>query len=85
MIEITTVSSRGRVTIPASFRVKMGLSSGSKVAFIDGEDGRVYVIKASSLALEKAQEAFAGFAEKAGFKNEDEAMAFAIEIRKGKH
>ena len=85
MIEITTVSSKGQVTIPAAFREKLGLSSGSKVAFIDGEDGKVYLRKASSLALEKAQEAFAGFAEKAGFKNEDEAMAFAIEVRKGKH
>lgn len=84
MIETTTISSKGQVTIPLSFREKLGLSSGSKVAFVDGEDGNVYVINASLLSLRKAQDAFSGLAEKAGFENEEQAMTFAIETRKGK-
>lgn len=84
MIETTTISSKGQVTIPASFRGKLGLTSGSKVAFIDGDDGNVYVINASLLSLKKAQNAFAGLAEEAGLETEDQAIAFAIKTRKGK-
>ena len=83
MIETTTISSKGQVTIPLAFRDKLGLRAGAKVAFIDGEDGNVYVVNASLLALRKAQEAFAGFGG-AAFENEEDAMAFAIETRKGK-
>ena len=58
MIETTTISSKGQVTIPASFRDKLGLSAGSKVAFIDGEDGNVYVMNASILSLKRLQDIF---------------------------
>lgn len=83
MIETTTISSKGQVTIPLAFRDKLGLRAGAKVAFIDGEDGNVYVVNASLLSLKKAQEAFSGFGAGA-FESEEDAMAFAVETRKGK-
>ena len=84
MIETTTISSKGQVTIPLAFRDKLGLQAGSKVAFIDGEDGNVYVINASLLSLKKAQEAFAKLASDLGIDTEDQAIEIAIETRKGK-
>ncbi|MBO5528266.1 MAG: AbrB/MazE/SpoVT family DNA-binding domain-containing protein [Bacilli bacterium] len=84
MIETTTISSKGQVTIPASFRDKLGLSAGSKVAFIDGEDGNVYVMNASILSLKRLQDIFQKVADEKPFENEEQAMAFAIDTRKGR-
>lgn len=84
MIETTTISSKGQVTIPASFRDKLGLSAGSKVAFIDGEDGNVYVMNASILSLKRLQDIFQKAADEKPFENEEQAMAFAIDTRKGR-
>lgn len=84
MIETTTISSKGQVTIPASFRDKLGLSAGSKVAFIDGEDGNVYVMNASILSLKRLQDIFQKVTDEKPFENEEQAMAFAIDTRKGR-
>ena len=84
MIETTTISSKGQVTIPAGFREKLGLKKGTKVAFVEDENGRVYVMNATLFYLKQIQESLKGFAEEAGFKTEEDAMAFAISVRKGK-
>ena len=84
MVETATISSKGQVTIPLSFRKKLGLEEGSKVAFIEGEDGNVYVLNASLLSLRVAQKAFEGVAEEYGFASEEEAMGYVIERRRPK-
>lgn len=83
MIETTTISSKGQVTVPLSFREKLGLNPGTKVAFVDGEDGNVYIMNASVMALREIQAALSAELKNAGFKTEQEAIEFAISVRKG--
>ena len=82
MLEVTKMSVKGQVTIPVEFRRKLGLLEGSKVAFVDGEDGRVYIVNSSMLALRNVQNAFAGEAEKAGIYSDDDILTLIKEERK---
>ena len=74
MIEVTKISSKGQVTIPIEFRKLLNLTEGSKVAFVSGDDGRIYVVNSSYLALKTAQDAFRGDADALGLKNEDDVL-----------
>ena len=40
---MTTVTSKGQVTIPKSVRDRLGIRPGSKIDFEVGEDGRAYL------------------------------------------
>ena len=84
MIETTTISSKGQVTIPLSFRKKLNLKEGSKVAFVDGGDGRVYVLNASSAVLMEVMDSFSNLASATGIHNEKEADEIVYQIRNGK-
>ena len=84
MIETTTISSKGQVTIPLSFRKKLNLKEGSKVAFIDGEDGRVYILNASSAVLMEVMDSFPNLANETGIHDEKEVDEIVYQIRKGK-
>lgn len=76
MIEVSKISSKGQVTIPLELRKKLNLTEGSKVAFITDENDRVYLANSSMLALKDVQSAFAGAAEEAGLKREEDVAAF---------
>jgi AbrB family looped-hinge helix DNA binding protein len=39
-----TVSSKGQVTIPAALRRGFGLEKGDRIRFIEGPDGKVYLV-----------------------------------------
>ena len=39
MVEVATVTSKGQVTLPASIRKKLGLRKGSKLIFLEEEEG----------------------------------------------
>lgn len=39
-----TVTSKGQVTIPAALRRACGLNPGDRLRFIEGADGRVYMV-----------------------------------------
>ena len=39
MVEVATVSSKGQVTLPAAIRKKLGLRKGSKLIFLEEEQG----------------------------------------------
>ena len=82
MIEATTMSSKGQLTVPLSFHKKLGLTEGTKVAFVEGEDGNVYVLNASSLSLKVAQTSFSGAAEEMGLRSEEEADALVFSLRR---
>lgn len=84
MIETATMLSKGKVTIPSYFRARLGLKSGDRVAFIQGEGGKVYIIKAAIAELHKLKDVLDPELEKAGFANEREAIDFAISVRRGK-
>ncbi len=81
MLEVTKISSKGQITIPIELRKKLNLVAGGKLAFIDGEDGRVYVVNSSMLALKTAQKSFDGVAKENGIKNEEELLSVIKESR----
>lgn len=81
MLEVTKISSKGQITIPIELRKKLNLVSGGKLAFIEGDDGKVYVVNSSMLALKTAQNAFSGAAKNADVKNEDALLEIIKESR----
>jgi AbrB family looped-hinge helix DNA binding protein len=68
------VTSKGQVTIPIEIRKKLGIKNVDKVLFME-DSGRIYMMNSSMDKLREAQRAFAGEAEKAGLKNDDDVMA----------
>ena len=48
MGQVATVTSKSMVTIPAKFRAKYGIREGSKVEFVEAEDG-IHMIPLKSL------------------------------------
>jgi AbrB family looped-hinge helix DNA binding protein len=45
IIAISKMYGNGRVQVPKEVRVRLNLEDGDKVAFIEGEDGRIYIDK----------------------------------------
>lgn len=80
-MELAKVTSKGQVTIPIEIRKKLGLKEGAKMLFQE-ENGRIYVMNASMVALHETQEAFQGEAEKAGLKDEQDVVKIIKELRR---
>lgn len=80
-MEVAKISSKGQITIPVSIRNRLKLKSGDKVVILE-ENGRFYFENSAMLAFKRAEEAFAGEAEKAGFQNEQDMQDYMREIRK---
>lgn len=80
-LELAKLTSKGQLTIPIAIRKKLHLKEGDKVAFLSDDDG-IRIVNASVLALEKAQKAFAGEAERLGLKTEQDVVDMVSEIRK---
>jgi bifunctional DNA-binding transcriptional regulator/antitoxin component of YhaV-PrlF toxin-antitoxin module len=71
----------GKLTLPLEVRKWLRIKDGDRVAFIRDEQG-VRMVNSSILALEKAQEALTGAAERAGFKSEDDIVKYCKEVRR---
>lgn len=80
-MEVAKVSSKGQITIPVSVRNALKLKAGDKIVILE-ENGRFYFENSAMLAFKRAEEAFAGEAEKAGFTSEEEMQEYMKEIRK---
>lgn len=80
-MELAKVTSKGQITLPIEIRRKLGVKEGDKVLFLE-DQGRIVVVNSSMEALKKAQLAFAGEAERAGLKNEDDVADMVAELRK---
>ncbi len=80
-MELAKVTSKGQITIPAEIRRKMGLKTGDKVLFVEDGD-KVLMINATMEALREAQAAFAGEAERAGLKDEEDVVKMIKELRR---
>ena len=80
-MDVAKISSKGQITIPVSVRKKMKLKSGDKIVIFE-ENGRFYFENAAMLAFKRAEEAFKGEAEKAGFHTEKEMQNYMKDIRK---
>ncbi|MCM1538698.1 MAG: AbrB/MazE/SpoVT family DNA-binding domain-containing protein [bacterium] len=80
-MELAKVTSKGQITIPIEIRRKLGIKEGSKVLFLE-EAGRIYLANSSMEALREAQTAFAGEAERVGWKTEEDVATLVREVRK---
>ena len=80
-MELAKITSKGQITLPINIRRNLNLKDGGKVAFI--ERGGVYtIVNPLSLAIENAQKAFVGEAERLGLKTEEDVVKLVKEVRK---
>ena len=79
-MELAKITSKGQITLPIGLRRKLNLKEGGKVAFIENQSGYI-VINPLLLAIEEAQKAFAGEADRLGLKTEDDIVALVKEVR----
>lgn len=80
-MEVAKISSKGQITIPISVRNKLKLKTGDKIVILE-ENGRFYFENSAMLAFKRAEDAFSGVAEQAGFPTEDDMQDYMKEIRK---
>lgn len=80
-MEVAKLSSKGQITIPVSVRNALKLKAGDKVVILE-EDGRFYFENSAMLAFKRAEEAFTGEAQRAGFATEEEMQNYMKEIRR---
>lgn len=80
-MEVAKISSKGQITIPTSIRDKLKLKAGDKIVIFE-ENGRFYFENSAMLAFKRAEEAFAGEAQRVGFQTEEDMQDYMKEIRK---
>jgi len=85
IMDLSTVTTNGQVTIPAEVRRLLGVKPGNKVLFFQRANGDVVIDNASVAAIKKAQEAFAGAAEEIGWKSDDDVIEAVMEQRYGRN
>ena len=83
-MNLAKLSANGQITVPVEVRRRLGLKSGDKILFFQNEEGEIVLSNASATAIRKAQNAFAGLAEKLGIKDEDDVQALVNEVRYGR-
>ena len=81
VLEMSTVSSKGQITIPANVRRAIGVGTGDKILFVRRDDGTVSLFNQNMVALRAAMDAFAGAAAEAGVAGEDDLSSLVREAR----
>jgi len=81
-MEIAKISSKGQITIPISIRNKLNLKTGDKIVILE-ENGRFYFENSAMLAFRRAEDAFAGEAEKAGFSMKRRVLSMLVDNTSG--
>ena len=79
-MEIARVSSKGQITIPIEIRKKLNLKEGDKVLFAE-ENGNVYVLNASLVALKEIQQNMKGEGQKQNLNTEEDVNKYVEEVR----
>jgi len=80
-MELAKVTTRGQITIPATIRRKLGVKDGDKIIFFE-ENGRIVMENSVMIALKRAQDAFAGEAERLGLKTEQDVVTMVKDVRR---
>ena len=81
-MNLAKVSANGQVTVPVEIRRKLHLKEGDKVLFIE-QGGEIIIRNASSTAIIRAQESFAGAAKDFGVADSDGVQGLVDETRYG--
>ena len=79
-MELAKITTRGQICLPIAIRKKLKVKEGDKVIFLE-ENGRIIVENAARLAFVRAQEDFAGEAERLGLETEQDVAAMVKEVR----
>ena len=79
-MNLAKVSANGQVTVPVEIRRKLNLKEGDKLLFIE-QGGEIIIRNASTTAIVRAQEAFAGAAQDFGAKDENDVQKIIDEMR----
>ena len=80
-MELAKITSEGQITLPIGVRRNLNLKEGGKVAFIE-QDGVYTIINPLTQAIENAQKAFIGEADRLGLKTDEDVVNLVKEIRK---
>ena len=83
IIDLSTVTTNGQVTIPASIRRQLGIKPGNKIMFFQRGNGDIVIDNASVAAVKKAQASFVDAARDFGFESEDDVLADVMQTRYG--
>jgi AbrB family looped-hinge helix DNA binding protein len=81
-MNLAKVSANGQVTVPVEIRKMLHLKEGDKLLFTR-RNGEIVINNASTTAIVRAQEAFAGAAGDFGVAHEDDAQKLVDEMRYG--
>ena len=80
-MELAKVTSKGQITIPKDIRKKLGVKEGDKILFIEDGD-KIVIVNSTLIALQEAQAAFKGEAERLGLRDEQDVVDMIRELRK---
>jgi len=83
IMDLSTVTTNGQVTIPAEIRRLLGIKPGNKVLFFQRANGDVVIDNASVAAIKEAQAALVGVAEKIGWTSDEDVLEAVMEQRYG--
>lgn len=83
-MEIAKVTSKGQITIPIGIRKALGLREGDKVLFLE-QNGQILMVNSTMEAIQRAQAAFAGEAERAGLKDEEDVVEMLRQFRQERY
>ena len=78
---LVEVLDNGQLAPSPDILARLNLKPGDKLEIFE-EQGRFYMENPAMAALRRVQKAFEGEAEKAGFHNEEDLMAYLKEVRK---
>ncbi|MDL2316874.1 AbrB/MazE/SpoVT family DNA-binding domain-containing protein [Desulfovibrio sp. OttesenSCG-928-A18] len=81
-MNLAKVSANGQVTVPVEIRRRLQLKEGDKLLFIE-RDGQIVIDNASSTAILRAQDAFAGAAKDFGVSSVEDVQNLVDEVRYG--
>ena len=81
MTNISRVSMKGQVTIPAALRKTLGIKKGDKIVFAQ-KGGNIVLFNSNRFAFEEFQRDMAGEAERAGWAGEQDILNYCNEIRR---
>lgn len=82
-MELARVSSKGQITIPIGIRKKLKLKEGDKVLFAE-ENGNIFLLNASLVALKEIQGNMKDEAEKQYLNSEEDVNRYVKKIREEK-
>jgi AbrB family looped-hinge helix DNA binding protein len=83
MLDMARISIKGQVTIPIAVRKSLGLKEGDKVVFAQKGDN-IVLLNSNRLAFKEFQQDMVGEAERVGWADEQDAVNFCKEIRRGR-